>query len=57
MNFMIKAEYIIGDNSIDVLFECDPERNTECSKLCCGEECTRTTKMQYAKRYDVEELK
>ena len=33
-----------------VLFECDPEKNTECSKTCCyiiGGECRLTTKPEY----------
>lgn len=34
------------------VYECDPEKNTECTKEACfiyGGECSRTTKKEYAK--------
>jgi hypothetical protein len=33
-------------------YECDPDKNTECTKEACfiyGGECSRTTKKEYAK--------
>ena len=33
---------------IKVLYPCDPSKNTECAKTACQQECTMTTKKQYA---------
>lgn len=56
-NFKIKSEYIFSSCNkgtslrCDVLFVCDPERNTECKKTFCGE-CKMTSNIEFAKRFD-----
>lgn len=40
------------DGKIDILYECDIEKNKECNKKhCCKEECTHTLDKQYAKNF------
>ena len=58
--FKITAElYFYTDCTkvdVDMLFECDPHRNVECTKSNCvinGGECTRTKEIKYAKRRGV----
>ncbi|MGA4517405.1 hypothetical protein ACPA0F_09060 [Solibacillus silvestris] len=58
--FKIKSELIFradekGYVLSEALYVCDPELNTECRKTHCGEECTMTKEMIYAKRFNVNE--
>lgn len=58
--YKLKAEYFVETDetrkaaSVDVLFVCDPERNTECKKTNCGE-CQMTSNIEFAKRFDFDE--
>ena len=41
-----------GTYSVGNIYECDPEKNTECNKRGCfinGGECRHTTRVEYAK--------
>ena len=47
---MAKAIYFMNDDI--KVYECDPDKNTECTKEACfinGGECSRTTKKEYAR--------
>ncbi len=56
-NYKIKAEYLFqqyeNGASVDILYECDAERNTECAKTNCGE-CKHTSEIRFAKRFDLD---
>ena len=57
--FKIKSEIIFAPckkgTAIEakMFFVCDPERNTECNKILCGECCKSTTNIKFAKRFGV----
>lgn len=34
-------------------FVCDPKKNTKCDKVGCGEKCTMTGNIRYAKEFDI----
>jgi hypothetical protein len=39
----------IEGHEIELLFTCDPEKNTECKKTVCQVECFHTKEIQFAK--------
>lgn len=59
-NFKIKAEFIFESNrkgtaeTVKFLYVCDPDKNCECEKTMCGKDCTMTSNIQFAKRFDLD---
>ena len=38
------------------LYECDPQKNTECNKRNCGNPCKHTTRKEFAREPSGSEL-
>lgn len=45
--YIIKA--IVDKDKLNILFECDKEKNNECNKHNCNEYCNHTTDSRYMK--------
>lgn len=59
--YKLKSELIITsadkgrEPNVKMIFVCDPALNTECNKRHCGEECTFTANIRFAKRFELNE--
>lgn len=51
--FKYKSDFIFLNDSVKIHFVCDPEKNTECTKENCGKECTMTSNIKFAKRFEL----